>query len=259
MFYKDEGKGAPPMAMVHGWTMNSWVWRNQVPYFSKYYRLIMPDLKGHGASDKPQARYSLGEYAEELNQLFDKLLGKDQFVLCGHSMGGWISLTYATDPRFSKRLKGLILCNTTYSLKGNPGMKGLADAMKKGLLGPRKAAAETINRTGFNIKFINGHKDLFKEFNEETLKCPDYVAISCVESWVAEYDVTDKLGKISIPVLIVTGDTDGQMDPKNSQYMKDHIKNSELVVLRPGIGHHTMLEASDDFNKAVKAFMEKLK
>ncbi len=259
IFYKEEGKGAPPVLLVHGWTMNSYVWQKTIPYLSKYFRTIAPDLKGHGASDKPQARYTLKEYAEEVDQLVDKLLPKDKFVLVGHSMGGFISLTYATDQKLSKRLKGLILVDTGYNLKGNPGMKGLLDALRKGLLGSRKTAAETINQTGFHTKFIKEHKGFLREFTEETIKCPEHVVISALESWVQDYDVTDKLGQIDIPVLIITGDADGQMDPKNSQYMKEHIKNSQLVVLKPQIGHHTMLEAPDDFNRAVKGFIDKLK
>nr|MDO8100804.1 alpha/beta hydrolase [Candidatus Njordarchaeota archaeon] len=258
IFYKEEGSGTPPIVLVHGWTMNSFVWQNQIPYLSKYYRVIAPDLKGHGASDKPQARYTPREYTEELNQLFDKLLAKEKFVLCGHSMGGFIALSYATDPAFSNKLKGLILCHTTYALRGNPGMKGLADALKKGLLGSRKQAADTINRTGFNTKFINEHKDFFQKFIEETMKCPEHVMISCLESWIADYDVTDKLAQIDIPMLLISSDTDGQVDPKNSVYMKEHIKNSQLVVIKPKIGHHSMLESPEEFDKAIKGFMDRL-
>jgi pimeloyl-ACP methyl ester carboxylesterase len=119
MFYKEEGSGSPPLVLVHGVGDDSLVWNRQVPHFSNFYRVITSDLKGHGASDKPQARYSVRELTEEVNLLFDKLLGNEKFVLCGHSLGGMISLTCATDPLFSKRLKGVILCNTPYTLRGN--------------------------------------------------------------------------------------------------------------------------------------------
>jgi pimeloyl-ACP methyl ester carboxylesterase len=259
IFYKEEGSGSPPLALVHGWTMDSGYWLNQVPYFSKSYRVITPDLKGHGASDKPQGRYSVREYAEEVNQLLDKLLGKEKFVLCGHSMGGFIALEYATDPVFSKRLKGVILCNTAYILKGDPARKFLLDAWKKGLLGTRKSAEENRAKMAFNIKFQREHKDVVQMVVEESLKCPDQVAISWMESIVEEYDLTDKLSQISMPALIITSDADRTVDPKQSTYMKEHIKNSELVVLKPAIGHHTPLEATDEFNKAVKSFIDKLK
>jgi pimeloyl-ACP methyl ester carboxylesterase len=258
IFYKEEGKGTPPVALVHGWIINSWYWRNQVPFLSKSYRVITPDLKGHGASDKPQGRYSVREFAGELNQLLDKLLGTEKFVLAGHSMGGMIALTYATDPVLSKRLKGLILANTTYACEGNPGMKSLLDMMKKGLFGQGRAAREALLTTLFNAKFIREHKDIFQTDVDEVLKCPDHVMMSCLESWVDEYDLTDKLSQISLPVLIVTSDTDMTMDPKYSTYMKEHIKNSQLVMIKPGIGHHSLLEAPEEFNKALKGFIERL-
>ena len=258
IFYKEEGKGAPPISLIHGWTIDSWVWRNQVPFLSKSYRVITPDLKGHGASDKPQSRYTVRGFAEEMNQLFDKLLGAEKFVLVGHSMGGMIALAYATDPVFSRKLKGLILCNTRHAMKGDPGLKGLVDLMKKGMLGQGRTARETVLKTAFNAKFMREHKDIFQQAVDEVLKCPDHVMISCVEGWVEEYDLTDKLDRINLPTLIITSDTDGQMDPKYSTYMKEHIKNSQLVVLKPQIGHHTLLEAPDEFNKALKGFIEKL-
>lgn len=260
LFYKEEGTGKPPLVLVHGWTMSSLVWQNQIPYFSKYYRTIVPDLKGHGASDKPkEARYKVKEFVEEVDQLVDKLVGKDKFVFCGHSMGAMMALEYAIEPKFSKKLKGLIVAAGRASWKGNPAMKGLAEALKKGQFGPPKSAHEIINQAGFHTKFIAGHRDLIRTFNEETAKTPDYVTIRCLEAWVEEYDVTDKLGRINVPTLILTSDSDGEMDPKESYFLKEHIKGSQLVEFKPKIGHHPMIEDPDQFNKTVKAFIEKLK
>ena len=258
MFYKDEGKGNPPVLLVHGWTMNSWVWQNQVPFLSKYYRTVALDLKGGGTSDKPQTRYTVRGFADEVDQLCDKLFVKEPFVLCTHSFGGYIGLTYATDPKLSKKLKGLILCNTSYAAKGNPGIKMLLDGLKKGTFGPLKAFEDMFANLSFNAKFIREHKDLVKTWIDETMKCPDHVAVSWMESVFEEYDMTQKLGGIKVPVMIITSDTDGQQDPKQSYYMKEHIGNSQLVVLKPGIGHHTQMEAPDEFNKAIKGFIEKL-
>ncbi len=259
MFYRDEGSGSPPLVLVHGWASSNWIWNRQVPYFSKFYRVIAPDLKGHGASDKPQGSYTVRGFAEELNQLLDKVLGEEKFFLCGIWMGGFISLTYATDPVLSKKLKGIILSNTTYTLKGNPAVKGLMDALKKGLMGTRKSAAETLAKTAFNIKFQSEHKEIMQIFVEDILKCVDHVLIRCLESWVDEYDLTTELSKISVPVQIITSDTDGMMDPKYSSYMKEHIEDSQLVVLEPSIGHATVLEAPSKFNSVVKSFMDRVK
>jgi len=255
LFYKEEGSGSPPLVLLHGGGDNNWVWNRQVPHFSKFYRVITPDLKGHGASDKPQGHYSMRGFADEVNQLFDKLLGKEKFVLCGHSVGGLVALTYAIDPVFSKRLKGAILCDTVYSYRGNPGLKVVIDAWKKGI----SPHSLNLGKLGFSVKFQMEHRDIVQKHFEESLKCPDHVLISFFESLFEEYDLTDKLSQITVPVLIITSDVDVITDPKQSSYMGEHIKNSQLVVLKPAVGHMTLLEATDDFNKAVKSFMDKLK
>jgi 3-oxoadipate enol-lactonase len=258
IFYKEEGKGAPPILLVHGWTMDSWLWQFQMPFLSKYYRTVALDLKGAGSSDKPQTRYGTQQFTSEVDQLCDKLFAKEPFVLCCHSFGGYIGLTYATDTRLSKKLKGLVLCHTQYVAKGNPAIKALLDGLKKGVFGPRRSFADMFSKLAFNSKFIREHKDLVQTWIDETMKCPDYVAQSWMESVVDDYDITQKLGQINVPVLIITSDTDGQQDPKQSYYMKEHIKNSQLSVIKPQVGHHSMLELPDEFNKTVKAFIEKL-
>jgi pimeloyl-ACP methyl ester carboxylesterase len=129
----------------------------------------------------------------------------------------------------------------------------MIDALKKGM------KPEIVTKEGFSPKFQKEHKDIVQMTIEESLKCPKNVWISCLESFVSEYDLTDKLSQISVPVLIITGDADGTpSNPKNCSYMKEHVKNSQLVVLKPSIGHFAHLEASDEFNKAVKGFIDKL-
>ena len=116
LWYEEKGKGMP-IVFIHGWLGLSWHFSNQIDYFSKAYRVFVFDHKGHGKSDRPEdAAYTLPEFAEELNQALDKLIGDQKFVLIGHSMGGFISLIYATTPNFKKRLKGLVLMSTAPKL-----------------------------------------------------------------------------------------------------------------------------------------------
>ena len=92
LWYEEKGKGMP-IVFMHGWLGSSWHFSNQIDYFSKAYRVFVFDHKGHGKSDRPEdAAYTLPEFAEELNQALDKLIGDQKFVLAGHSMGGFISL-----------------------------------------------------------------------------------------------------------------------------------------------------------------------
>ena len=92
--YLDTGTGDPPMIFIHGWTCDHTHWRDQVPHFARSHRVVAVDLRGHGASDKPDQDYSIPRFVDDVAGLIRKLgLGKP--VVIGHSMGGTIAMNLA--------------------------------------------------------------------------------------------------------------------------------------------------------------------
>lgn len=249
-----------PIVFLHGWLGSSWHFSNQIDYFSKAYRVFVFDHKGHGKSDRPEdAAYMLPEFAEELNQALDKLIGDEKFVLIGHSMGGFISLIYATTPKFKKRLKGLILMSTAPKFR-NPGLDEFVNLIKKGemtIVDPGLVDTILVPLC-FNGKYIETHEDIIKEFVEEVLKNSEYVASKTAIYIVDIYNVEDKLEEIDVPTLILTGDEDAFVFPEEAELMHKKIKNSELKIFSPNIGHMIQFEALEKCNKAVEEFLKKL-
>src|ERR1700676_2448666 len=92
--YEDVGSGSQPFLFVHGWTCNHNFFAPQIEYFSRFHRVIAADLCGHGASDAPQRKYTVPEFADDLAWLCGEL-GVERAVLVGHSMGGLIALQLA--------------------------------------------------------------------------------------------------------------------------------------------------------------------
>jgi len=259
LWYEEKGKGTP-ITFIHGWLGSSWLFTNQINHFSKTHRAIAFDQKGHGKSDRPEnATYTIPEFAEELNQALDKLIGNQKFILIGHSMGGFISLTYATNPKFRKKLKGLVLMSTAPKLK-NPNLDEFTNLIKKGkmtIIDP--GFVENIHvPTCFNPKYIETHKDTIKTFIEEMLKNSEHVAVKTAISIADHYNVENKLEEIDVPTLILAGNEDAFIPPKESELMHKKIKNSELKVFSPNIGHMIQFEASEKYNKAVEEFLKKL-
>jgi len=259
LWYEEKGKGMP-IVFIHAWLGSSWHFTNQINYFSKAYRVFVFDHKGHGKSDRPEdAAYTLPEFAEELNQALDKLIGDQKFVLIGHSMGGFISLIYATTPIFKKRLKGLVLMSTAPKFR-NPGVDEFVNLIKKGemtIVDPGLVDTILIPLY-FNGKYIETHEDTIKKFVEEILKNSEYVAFKTAIYCVDLYNVEDKLGEIEVPTLILTSDEDAFVFPEESELMHKKIKNSELKIFSPKIGHMIQFEALEECNKAVENFLKKL-
>ena len=259
LWYEEKGEGMPILFM-HGWMGSSWHFSNQIDYFSKAYRVFVFDHKGHGKSDRPEdASYTMLEFAEELNQALDKLIGNEKFVLIGHSMGGFISLTYATIPKFKKRLKGLILMSTAPKFE-NPGVDEYANLIKKGemTIVDLGAVEGILVPLCFNGKYIEIQQDVVKKFIEEVLKNSENVAFETMIDIVDRYNVGDRLREIDVPTLILTGDEDPFVFPENSELMHKKIKNSELKIFSPNIGHMIQFEALEEYNKVVENFLKKL-
>ncbi len=95
--YREAGHG-PAILLIHGMAGSSATWRAIIPQLSKKYRVIAPDLLGHGESDKPRGDYSLGAFAVSLRDLLDEL-GVTRATVVGQSLGGGIAMQFTHQHR----------------------------------------------------------------------------------------------------------------------------------------------------------------
>jgi pimeloyl-ACP methyl ester carboxylesterase len=95
--YRDEGAGEA-LLLIHGMAGSSATWRAIIPELSKRYRVVAPDLLGHGESAKPRGDYSLGAFAAWLRDLLDEL-GISQATVVGQSLGGGVAMQFTYQHR----------------------------------------------------------------------------------------------------------------------------------------------------------------
>ena len=101
--YLDEGHGEV-ILLLHGMAGSSQTWRSVIRPLSRTYRVIAPDLPGHGDSSKPRSDYSLGAFAALLRDLLDEL-GITQATIIGHSLGGGVAMQFTYQhPDYCQRL-----------------------------------------------------------------------------------------------------------------------------------------------------------
>jgi len=103
---------------VHGAGGQAEQWQNQIDYFSRSYRIIAPDLRGHGQSGRPHSSYSLEEFLWDFTQMLEQLKVEGPFFLLAHSFGGPIALTFAAAQ--PQRLSKLVLIATAPEMHLNP-------------------------------------------------------------------------------------------------------------------------------------------
>ncbi|MEV3905568.1 alpha/beta fold hydrolase [Mycobacterium sp. NPDC050551] len=101
--YRDAGEGET-LLLIHGMAGSSQTWREVMPRLSRHYRVIAPDMLGHGQSGKPRTDYSLGAFAVWLRDFLDEL-GVQSVTIVGHSLGGGIAMQFLYQhPEYCNRL-----------------------------------------------------------------------------------------------------------------------------------------------------------
>src|SRR3954470_9633751 len=102
--YREAGDDGPVLLLIHGITGCAKQWDDSIPLLAERYKVIAPDLLGHGESAKPRGDYSLGAYAAGVRDLL-VALGHRRATVVGHSLGGGIAMQFVYEyPPFAERL-----------------------------------------------------------------------------------------------------------------------------------------------------------
>jgi pimeloyl-ACP methyl ester carboxylesterase len=105
----DRGRGAAVL-LVHGFPLDHSMWDAQIEPLAERFRVLVPDLRGFGRSGVTEGSVSMEQYADDLAALLDRLEIDEPIVICGLSMGGYITLEFWR--KYAARIRGLILCDT---------------------------------------------------------------------------------------------------------------------------------------------------
>jgi pimeloyl-ACP methyl ester carboxylesterase len=241
--YREEGHGRP-LLLIHAFPLSGAMWERQIAALSGSYRLIVPDLRGFGASPAVPSTTSLDQYADDLARLLDQL-GLDHVAVAGLSMGGYIA--FALLRRHRERVDALILADTRPQPDTEDGRRAREENARlvEGQ-GPRALADQMLPK----LLSPNASEQLRAEVRR-LIEANDRAGIAAaLRAMAARPDSTPLLATIAVPTLIVVGAEDGLTPPSDSRAMHTAIAGSQLVEL-PGAGHLANLEAPEAFSAAV--------
>jgi len=247
LYYEEHGSGQP-LIFIHGLGSSTLDWEFQVPEFSKSYRVITFDLRGHGQSDKPAGPYHISMMAADLAGLF-QALSIPSAHLVGISLGGAVAFQFALD--YPASIKTLTIVNSGPSMGGTPEETQQEIERRVGIvkqLGMR-AMGEALSPT----LFPNPEQAALREtFVKRWAENDPRAYIEATRS-VLGWNVTDKLEKIKCPTLILAADQDYTPVATKEAYVK-LIPQARLVVISEA-HHATSLEQPKKFNAALREFL----
>jgi len=225
----------PVVVFVHGWSCDSRYWYNQIPYFSKKYRVITIDLAGHGNSGFGRKVYTTEAFGQDVAAVLRKLDVK-KAVLVGHSMGGEIIL-YAAKIA-PERVIGLVGVDTLEDL----GMV-YPDEVKNSIYEPIAAdfvpEAQKFVRSMFPA---NADKALVETVARDMSSAPQDVALSSMKEYF-KVSAPELIKDLKVPLKSVNAD----LWPTNVEGNKKLVLSYEVALMK-GRGHFLMLEAPEEFN-----------
>jgi len=125
LHYAEAGAG-DPLVLLHGWPQHWWMWRDWIGPLAERFRVIVPDLRGHGWSDKPRADYRKTEFLDDAIALLDRL-GLERVRFVGHDWGGWTGMLAAL--REPERIERLVVMSIPHPWSRRPHPRAVLAAL----------------------------------------------------------------------------------------------------------------------------------
>ena len=238
LYYEDSGSGTP-ILLTHGFGASTGMWHGQVATFQNSYRLIPWDMRGHGRTECPEdvSYYSQLLTDDDMAALLDHLQ-IEQAVIAGHSLGGFMSLSF--NVAHPGRVKALVLqgCGPGYRrdeprLAWNERSERRAQTLEEGGLSALGGGAEVSESVQGSAKGL----------------------AQAARGILCQVDsrVIDSLRSIKVPTLVICGDGDKPF-VGGARYMGDRIPGATYVEV-PGAGHGVNVERPDAVNTALETFL----
>ena len=257
------GKG-DPILLLHGLGASKITWLPVLAPLAQRYRVIVPDLPGHGESDKPRNEYTPRFYARVVRHLMDAL-GIERAAVVGNSLGGRVALELAL--RSPGRVAALALLDPSV-----PGLRW------RYVMGFTRVFPTEIGAIPFPLR-ERWMEVMIRRLFAQPDRLPNEGYSSAAAEFIRIYRnpvarmaffstlrhiVTERpdsffasLRRIKQQALIIFGDQDRLVPARLGVRLAQHLPHAELVVL-PDVGHVPQFEATDETLELLTGFLGRI-
>jgi 3-oxoadipate enol-lactonase len=248
LHYSLEGDG-PPLTLIHGVGADLEAWDGVVASLAGRYRVLRPDLRGHGRSVKGPGPYSLRMFADDLVALLDRV-SFETTHLAGFSLGGLIAQKVALVA--PGRLSSLSIISSVAGRTAEEKHRVLERAAMLREEGALTHLANAVERW-FTDEFREAHPEVLEWRRQKSL-LNDPESYAAAYRVLAEGDLADRLHEIAVPTLAITGENDIGSTPRMSHLIAERVHNGRSVIL-PRLKHSVLLEAPERIAAELDGFI----
>jgi pimeloyl-ACP methyl ester carboxylesterase len=251
IFYEIQGDG-PPVILLHPFPAHHEFWLPVIPALESRYRLILPDLRGHGESEIGQGPALMAKHAADIARIMDAAgIGRAAFIVC--SIGGYIVFEFLR--RFRSRVSALALCDTrpqpdTSEARANR-LKNADAVLEQGTeqflksMVPKLFGSTTVSS---RPDIVEGALQMMRKMSPED--------VSLVLRGMGERpDSVPDLKYINLPTLIVMGEEDVLATGNDGELMRQNIPGSRLKMI-PKAGHYAPWERPEAVGPLLRQFLD---
>jgi pimeloyl-[acyl-carrier protein] methyl ester esterase len=235
--WREWGAGKP-LIMLHGWSMSSVVFSEVAPTLAAHFRVLCPDLPGHGNSD-PLVESRLQGFAEAITQWAEQL-ELPKAVLLGWSLGGQVALKIAAE-RHLQLQKLLLISTTPRFCQSENWQHGLPETQVKALERNLGRAYEKTMGDFFNLQFADGEvtQERYRQilaFAVRPGRLPEPELARDSLRVLGAVDLRGVLADIVLPTLVMHGERDQIIPPGAGEFLAARLPETQFCSL-PSVGH----------------------
>jgi pimeloyl-ACP methyl ester carboxylesterase len=247
--YVETGKpDGPPLLLLHGFTDSSRIWTVLLPYFSEY-RVLIPDQRGHGASDAPACCYSPSVFAEDARLFLDALRVKRAAVV-GHSLGSMVGQVLAAE--HPERVSKLVLAGSTAMTSVRRGdwiWQRMTDPARPPYRDPEFMKLWSISSSPTPVD-----AELVRYWDNEASALKPHIW-RAIPRELLELPIGRYAPDINAPVLILSGGADPLFTPEHHRSLVKAFPSAQAGVFA-GLGHNFIVERPTEVGPVVQAFLQ---
>ena len=243
----------PWLILIPGMAFDRSGWGPALARLGRRFRLVLVDNRGTGSSDGPSGSYTVADMAGDVVAVLDAV-GIDQAHVMGASLGGMVAQELAiTRP---ERVDGLVLACTT---PGWPTGYPMPAASLRLIAATHGVSAEAALRphteNALSARTVRDRPELVERLVKlQRVRLPDTAVLSAQAAAGARYAGHRRQARIRARTVVMHGDADTVVDPRNARLLADRIPGARLVIF-PGLGHLLFWEDPDGFADAASAFL----
>jgi pimeloyl-ACP methyl ester carboxylesterase len=224
-------------------------WVLQTQFFAPRFRVIAPDLRGHGRSGKPAGPYSIALLASDVAALLDALAIESAHI-AGLSLGGLVAQQLAIDD--PRRVRRLTLTNTFARLfSGN--VVHMTRLLRRGLISLLLPLERSAPRVAAGL-FPLPHQIELRRLAAQRLADNDRQAYRASIAAIRRFDSRRDLHRVTHPTLVVTGDRDNTIPCDRQRDLAQRIRHARWEVIRDS-GHATPIDQPEIYNALLASFL----